>query len=119
MAHMCIHCRIARLVAVGVLVGGVPDVVQLLPDGCVLRPQGLRGLGQEPRAVGQLGGVRRQLVELQLRATGGQTRRPDKTDSAVRVLRYVVRFNFCRFILGRFSSIRFCTWFRFSLARFD
>lgn len=50
-------------------------MVQLLPDGGVLRPEGHRGRGQEPRAVGQLRGVSGDLFELQLRAKDRPTDR--------------------------------------------
>ncbi len=58
--------KVARLVAVGILVLGVADVEQLLPESEVLRPERLGGLCQEPRAIGKLCGVRGDLVQLEL-----------------------------------------------------
>ena len=60
-----------RLIAVGILVVGVSDVEQLLADGGVLRPEGLRSLLKEARPLGKLGGVGGHLLELELRHAWG------------------------------------------------
>lgn len=56
----------AHLVAIGVLVRGVPDVVQLLADGKVLCSKGLGSRSHEPLAFGQFCRVLGELVQLEL-----------------------------------------------------
>lgn len=51
-----------RLVAVGVLILGVTNVEQFLPQGCVLRSQWAHGLRNMPQALGNLFGALGQLV---------------------------------------------------------
>lgn len=53
-----------HLVAVGVLVRGVPDVEQFLTDGNVLCTKGFDSRGHEPLAFGQLCCVLGELVQL-------------------------------------------------------